>query len=193
MPFVTEELWHLVAERNDEEAITISEWPKAEDHNEALIEEMKTAQEVITGVRTVRQENGIPERTALLMKVLDHGGRSNRFDPLIKKLAHLEEDLSSTDERIENAFSFMVGSNEYFIPYDILNTGDVVSNQIQEIEQELDRMRGFLEKSEKKLSNERFVENAPEEVVEKERQKKADAEAKIEVLKEKLEALKADS
>ncbi len=190
MPFVTEELWHLLAERGTEEAITVSEWPKVENYDNSLIEGMKSSQEVIMGVRTVRQQNKIPDKSPLSLLVLEHEERPERFDPLIQKLGNLEE-IESTQERLESAFSFMVGSNEYFIPYTEAEADP--ETERKELEEELERMQGFLNKSEQKLQNERFVENAPSEVVEKERQKKADAESRIKVIQEKLEALRKHS
>ncbi len=189
MPFVTEELWHLVTERRKDEAITVAEWPLAKTYDETLIERMKSAQEVVMGVRTIRQDNGISEHTPLSMSVLENKDRPSAFDPMVRKLANLER-IDRTNSRMEGTFSFLVGSDEYFIPFE---GGTDPEEEREELQQELERMQGFLEKSEKKLSNERFVENASEEVVKKERQKKADAEAKIEVLKEKLEALQARS
>ena len=190
MPFVTEELWHLVAERDQGEAIAIAEWPKAAAYDEQLTEGMKTGQEVVMGVRTVRQENGIGEKTPVSLAILENEERDPGFDPLIKKLGNLDQ-IDKVDVRYESASSFLVGSNEYFIPTQ--DSGVDPEKEKEAIEQELERMQGFLEKSEKKLGNDRFVENAPEEVIEKERQKKADAESKIEVLKEKLKAAKTHS
>ncbi len=184
MPFVTEELWHLIRDREEGEAIITSEWPKAGRYDEALLKEMDKAGEVITQVRKVRKENDIPQKQPLSLKLRNHDGDEGRFDPVLKKLAHLDE-ITEVEEKDEQAYSFIVGTNEYFLPL-----GKAIDPEVErkKIREELEYLQGFLQSVEKKLNNEGFLSNAPEQVVANEKKKKADAESKIRVLEEKLAA-----
>ncbi|MEO2053651.1 MAG: valine--tRNA ligase [Allomuricauda sp.] len=186
MPFLTEEVWQHIAERTPEDALIIAKWPKAEAVNTALIADFEFASEVISGVRTIRKEKNIPQKDALELFMLNAEGVNDQMDAIIQKLTNLSK-FETVDSGLDGALSFRVKSNEYFIPM-----GDAidVEAEIKKIEEELNYTKGFLNSVQKKLSNERFVNNAPEQVVAMERKKVADAEAKIETLEKSLASLK---
>lgn len=186
MPFLTEELWHRIEERDADSALIVSQWPVIEyKANDKILNDFKRVEKVIAGIRTFRKQNNIPQKESLKLFVKTHEESSSHFDPIVAKLNNLES-IEKTDEKVEGAYSFVVGSNEYFIP---LEGAVDVEEQKEKIKSEIDYMKGFLKKVEKKLSNERFVQNAPEKVVEMERQKQHDAESKIKVLEEQLAGL----
>lgn len=185
MPFLTEEIWQNIAERPPEEALVISTWPKSEAYDENLIAAFETAAEVVSGIRGLRKEKNISHKETLELSVLNNEKLSADFDAVISKLGNLSG-INYVESKVEGAFSFRVKSNEYFIP---LKGAVDVEAEKEKLLEELSYQEGFLKSVEKKLSNERFVNNAPEKVVEIERKKKADAEAKIGTIKQSLEAL----
>jgi valyl-tRNA synthetase len=186
MPFLTEEIWQHIAERTPEEALVIAKWPEATAIDEALISGFDFAAEVIAGVRTIRKQKNIPMKEYLELSVLNEGAIAKDWDAVITKLTNVSE-ISYVAEAVDGALSFRVKSNEYFIP---ISGAIDVDAEIKKIEEELKYTKGFLKSVEKKLSNERFVSNAPEKVIEIEHKKKADAEAKIETLEKSLASLK---
>ncbi|NPA35267.1 MAG: valine--tRNA ligase [Chlorobi bacterium] len=187
MPFITEEIWQLLDERKEGESIMISDMPVATVINRKVVELFETAKEVVGNVRTVRKEKNIPPKEQLSLSVLPAGTDYDpMFDEVIAKLANLKE-INKVDAKVEGAVSFMVKTTEYFVPMEGLID---VEQEIKKLEEELKYQEGFLNSVKKKLSNERFVNNAPEAVVAKERQKQADAEAKIQTLKASIENLK---
>ena len=185
MPFLTEELWHQINERNPEEALIISKWPKAKPINETLISEFEFATEVISGIRNIRKQKNIPFRDVIKFSVVNNENVASTFDDVISKLGHLEN-FEYIDNTLEGALTFRVKSNEYFIPME----GSIdVDAEIKKLTDELNYTEGFLKSVQKKLSNERFVSNAPEQVVASEKKKEADALAKIETIKASLSSL----
>lgn len=186
MPFLTEEVWQHIAERSPEEALIVSQWPKAEKVNTQLISDFDFAAEVISGVRTIRKEKNIPQKDALELFMLNAEGVSSQMDAIIIKLGNLST-METIDTSLDGALTFRVKSNEYFIP---ISGAIDVEAEIAKITEELNYTKGFLKSVEKKLGNERFVNNAPEQVVAMERKKAADAEAKIETLEKSLASLK---
>ncbi len=185
MPFLTEEVWQHMGERSTAEALIVASWPKIGKIDTDLIKEFDFAAEVISGVRTIRKEKNIPMKEALALSVLNKEQRSNAWDVVVAKLTNLSE-MMSVDTAVEGALSFRVQSNEYFIPMD----GAIdIEAEIKKITEELKYTRGFLQSVTKKLSNERFVNNAPEQVVAIEKKKAADAEAKIATLEKSLASL----
>ena len=140
------------------------------------------AEEVITNIRNIRKEKNIANKVALDLIVIDNEKANRSFDPIISKISNLSS-LEYVDHKVDNAFSFVLKSNEYFVPF---NEDIDVKAEIEKIEQELKYTKGFLISVSKKLSNERFVSNAPEKVVAIEKKKMADAEAKVKILEEKL-------
>ena len=185
MPFLTEEVWQHVQERDTTNALCISNWPVKKGFDEKMIVEFQYAAEVISGIRTIRKEKNIPNKEVLQLKELNTSNTSARFDAIIKKLGNID-DIETVDDTVGGALSFRVKSNEYFIP--ISGSIDVEAEK-EKINEELNYTRGFLQSVQKKLSNERFVGNAPAQVVELERKKAADAEAKIETLEKSLAGL----
>ena len=185
MPFLTEEVWQHMAERTPDQALIVSNWPKTGKANASLIADFDFATEVISGVRTIRKEKNIPQKEVLELYMLNAENQSDQMDAIILKLANLSK-LGTVDAGLDGALSFRVKSNEYFVPM-----GDAIDieAEIKKLTEELDYTRGFLQSVQKKLSNERFVNNAPENVVAMEKKKAADAEAKIETLEKSLASL----
>ena len=183
MPFITEEIWQLLKERKEGESIMISIMPETEKTDSSIIEKFELTKEVITNIRSIRKDKNIPFKDSLELKIkANDNSYDNYFEPVISKLANIES-IEPTDEEIKAAMSFIVKAVEYYIP-----VGDKidVKEEIKKLEEELKYTEGFLNSVSKKLSNERFVNSAPEKVVETERKKQADAEAKIKVLKERI-------
>jgi len=185
MPFLTEEIWHFLKPRNPEEALIVSKWPKQESFDAALLEEFDFAAEVITGIRNVRKQKQIPFKTAVELYVINKASCAENFDGLISKLGNISN-INYTTSAVEKAFSFRVGSNEYFMVADMAID---LEAEVAKLEEELAYTKGFLNSVQKKLSNERFVSNAPEQVVASEKKKEADALAKIETLEKSLKNL----
>lgn len=182
MPFITEELWHELKDRKDGEAIIVAEWPKAASYDETILKEADMLFEITSGVRNIRSSKGISPKEAF--ELTTNAKVVSPISESLKKLANLSEIKSG--DKPENAFSFVVGSDEYFIPA----TDNVdMDAEKKKMEEELNYTRGFLKSVEKKLSNEKFVNGAPAQVVEMERKKMADAEAKIKTLEESLASL----
>lgn len=185
MPFLTEEVWQHIAERTPEEALIVAQWPEAEKVNLELIAQFDFTSEVIAGIRTIRKEKNLPMKESLELSVLNGEKATQDWDVVIKKLTNVS-DISYVDVAVDGALTFRVKSNEYFVP--ISGAVDVEA-EIKKIEEELKYTKGFLFSVQKKLSNERFVNNAPEKVIAIERKKQADAEAKIETLEKSLASL----
>ena len=184
MPFITEEIWHAIAERSEGDDIIIAQQPKAQSVDEAILKQFEFTQEVINNVRKVRSDKNIAFRDAIQLVV--KGTANKDFDCVIAKLCNVSE-VSYVAEAPAGAFGFIVGSTEFFVPL----TGSVdVEAEIKKLVEELKYAQGFLKSVEAKLSNERFVSGAPAAVVDKERKKKADAEAKIAVIEQQLAGLR---
>ena len=181
-PFVSEEIWHLIGERPEEDCIMVKEWPEVGVVNDDLLNQFNEATEVISNIRTIRKEKNIANKIALELQVIDNEKGAKTFDSVIAKIGNLSS-FEYVADKVANAFSFLVKTNEYFIPF----SEDIdIEAEIKKLKEELEYVQGSLRIVEKKLSNERFVNNAPEKVVELEKKKKADALAKIKVLEEKL-------
>ena len=184
MPFITEEIWHAITERKDGDDIIIAQQPKAQKVDEQILKQMAFTQEVINNVRKVRSDKNIANREAIQLVV--KGNANKDFDCVICKLCNVSE-VSYVAEAPAGAFGFIVGSTEFFVP---LTSNVDIEAEIKKLEEELKYAQGFLKSVEAKLSNERFVSGAPAAVVDKERKKKADAEAKIAVIEQQLAGLK---
>ncbi|WP_324720578.1 valine--tRNA ligase [Salinimicrobium sp. HB62] len=185
VPFVSEEIWQAMKERSKEEALIVASWPKSEDFDASIIEDFSVASEVISGIRSIRKEKNISYKDQIELQVLNNEKVSTKFDPVIEKLGNISQ-LAYTTGQVKGALSFRVKSNDYFIP--VAGAVDVEAEKAK-LEEELKYIRGFLQSVEKKLSNERFVSGAPAKVVEIEKQKKADAEAKIEAIEASIKGL----
>jgi valyl-tRNA synthetase len=186
MPFLTEEIWHYIDERTPENALIISKLPEIKPINETLISEFELAKEVISGIRTIRKEKNISFKDSVSFSVINNDNINSTFDEVIVKLGNLTS-VEFTDKAVEGALTFRVKSNEYFIP--IAGSIDIEA-EIQKLTDELKYTEGFLKSVQGKLKNERFVNNAPTQVIEIERKKEADALAKIETIKSSLSSLK---
>ena len=184
MPFITEELWQHIAERKDGESIMTAQLPKAGEIDEATITAVNTAKEIIAGVRTVRLQKNIPNKEALELQQV--ATAEVPVLPIVMKLANLSA-VNNVTEKDATAASFLVGTTEYAVP---LGNNINVEEELKKLEADLKYNEGFLQSVLKKLSNEKFVNNAPAKVIEMERKKQADAEAKIATLKESIAALK---
>ena len=185
MPFITEELWQHIDERKDGESIMyapINLTPAEADTD--LLKAMDEAKSIISGVRNVRLSKNIPQKQPMNLMIV--GKWTNPFKSIVEKLGGLES-ITDADAKDPAAASFMVGTTEYFVP---LEGAINVEEEIKKLQAELDYAIGFLKSVEKKLSNERFVANAPEAVVAAERKKQADAQSKIKTLEESIAALK---
>ena len=185
MPFITEELWQHIDERKDGESIMyapINLTPAEADTD--LLKAMDEAKSIISGVRNVRLSKNIPQKQPMNLMIV--GKWTNPFKSIVEKLGGLES-ITDADAKDPAAASFMVGTTEYCVP---LEGAINVEEEIKKLQAELDYAIGFLKSVEKKLSNERFVANAPEAVVAAERKKQADAQSKIKTLEESIAALK---
>ena len=186
MPFLSEDIWQYIADRTPEEALIIAKYPIIKDFDAKIIEDFEFATGVVSGLRTIRKDKNISFKDAVELFVIDNDKSTKEFDAVIQKLTNTSV-INYVVEKVEGA-SFRVKSNEYFVPISIENID--VEAEIKKLEGELKRAEGFLFGISKKLSNERFVSNAPEKVLELERKKEADTVAKIETIKSSLSSLK---
>ncbi|SEE42531.1 valyl-tRNA synthetase [Tenacibaculum sp. MAR_2010_89] len=186
MPFITEEIWQSIAERAPEEALIIAKYPSVLEFDKELISEFDFAANIVSGIRTIRKEKNIAFKEAIELSVVNTENYTQNFDQVIQKLTNTSV-ISYVSEKVEGAASFRVKSNEYFVPISLDNID--VEAEIIKLKAELKRAEGFLFGIQKKLSNERFVNNAPEQVITLERKKESDTIAKIETIKNSLVSL----
>lgn len=188
MPFITEELWHELSDRKEKECIIVAPWPTpASTFDTNILAESAMAFDIITEIRNTRNAKGLSPKEAIKLLV-KNGDKApvKSFWSVVKKLSNLSEISFVTEAPTTNATPFLVKSTEFFIPLE----GKVdVEKERETILKDLDYQKGFLEKLDQKLSNEKFVSSAPAKVIEGERKKKADAEAKIKALEESLSRL----
>jgi valyl-tRNA synthetase len=185
-PFIAEELWHLLRERKEGEDIIIASWPKEATYNKEVLQQFAVAEEVIINIRNIRKQNNIANKVKMDLFVKKNNELDQAFDAVVVKMGNLTQ-LDYVNEKIANANTFLVASNEYFIPFG--DSIDLVAEKAK-MEEELAYTKGFLKSVQSKLSNEKFVAGAPEQVITNERKKEADAIQKIEILTEKLAGLK---
>lgn len=186
MPFITEEIWQNITKRKPEEAIIIANQPIVEKYSTVLIEDFNFVKEVISGIRTIRKNNAISFKKSVDLLVLNAENNSLNLDSIIQKLGGVSV-IKYVTEKVEGALSFRVKSNEYYIP---INFNFDIEEERKKLQEELDYTLGFLKSVQNKLNNQRFVSNAPEQVIFNERKKEADALAKITTLKLSLAGLK---
>lgn len=184
MPFITEELWQHIVSRKDNESIMIEQLPVVKPIDEALVSGFESVKEIISGVRTIRLQKNIPNKEALELQIV--GEHNTEYDSVITKLANISA-INRITEKDITAASFLVGTTEYAVP---LGNSIDIEAELKKQEEELKYLQGFLKSVKAKLSNERFVSNAPAQVVENERKKQSDAESKIKSLEESIAALK---
>jgi len=186
MPFLTEEIWQFIADRTPEEALIIAKYPTIKDFDAQIIADFDFATDVISGIRTIRKDKNIAFKDAIELFIIDAEQNPKEFDAVIQKLTNTSS-ITIVRDKVEGA-SFRVKSNEYFVPISIENID--VEAEIEKLSAELKRAQGFLVGIQKKLSNERFVSNAPEKVLELERKKESDTLAKIQTIIGSLNSLK---
>jgi valyl-tRNA synthetase len=184
MPFLTEEIWQLIAERSPKEALIVSTWPETKAFDMNLLTNFEAAMETISGIRAIRKEKNIAFKDAIELKAL-RASDNGQFDAVVMKLGNISS-LTNIREKVSGALSFRVNSDEYFIPVSGLVD---VEEEVAKLTAELNYTKGFLKSVQGKLSNEKFVAGAPEKVLEIERKKEADALAKIETLEQSLASL----
>ncbi|WP_294331661.1 valine--tRNA ligase [uncultured Chryseobacterium sp.] len=182
MPFLTEELWQTISERNIDEALIIAHQKKAEAFDETIIKNFETASELISGVRNYRQTKGISPREAAEIYT---SATEFTNEAVIRKLANVSE-IHFETKTDKPSFTFLIGATEISIP---LSENLDLEEEKKKTEEELKYLKGFLISVDKKLSNEKFVANAKPEIVEVERKKQKDAMDKIAILEEKLKSL----
>ncbi len=186
MPFLTEEIWQHIKERSKEEALIISTWPEIKEFDSKIIEDFEFATEVIAGIRTIRKDKNISFKEEISLSVINNENTSDFFNSIIQKLGNIST-IDTISEQVSGALSYRVKSNEYFIPI----SGSVnVEEEIKKLEDELKYLQGFLKSVQAKLSNEKFVNGAPEQVIANERKKESDALAKIATIELSLKGLK---
>ena len=183
MPFISEELWQAITPRTKEEALIVAPWPEAKPIDRAVLDSFAYTAELTAAVRAVRQEKGIAQKDTLLVLSLNKSPLI--VDTLVEKLAGVES-IEKCAEKPSGAVSFLVRTEEYFIPL-----GDKIDREaeLEKLRKELEYTEGFLTSVRKKLSNERFVGSAPEAVVAAERKKEADALSKIDTIKQAIDSL----
>ena len=185
MPFITEELWQHIYDRQPGESIMTQTLVKDMPYNETLITRFEAVKEVISGIRTIRLQKNIAQKEVLTLEVIGENPVAE-FTSVIAKLCNLSE-IKQVATKADGAAAFMVGTTEYAVPLgNLIN----VEEELKKLEADLKYQEGFLQSVLKKLSNEKFVSKAPANVIEMERKKQADAETKIAALKESIAALK---
>jgi valyl-tRNA synthetase len=185
VPFISEHIWQDIKSRKPEEALIVSSWPKLVDYDEQFIKDFDFAAEVVSGVRSIRKAKNISFKNPIELSVINNDNVSNTFDTVITKLGNISS-LNYITDKLEGSLSFRVKASEYFVP--VLGTINIEEEKAKLVE-ELKYTEGFLKGVQSKLKNEKFVNSAPEKVVGMEKQKEADALAKIATLKASISNL----
>lgn len=184
MPFITEELWQALTDRQSGESLMISDMPQSKGFNADYLSDFEKVKEIVSGIRTVRLQKNIPNKELLGLEVL--GEYAKTFDSVIQKMGNLTA-IDQVSDKSSGSVTFMVGTTEFAIP---LGNNIDIEAELKKLEEELTYLKGFLISVQKKLSNEKFVANAKPEIVDNERKKLADAESKIKTIEESIESLK---
>jgi valyl-tRNA synthetase len=184
-PFITEEIWTILNENNSvqEKTIMLALQPQPENYDEKIVDTFEQIKEIIINIRALRQSKDISPKETLELFV--KGEMDLSFSSILCKLANLST-IQKVDGGIENTSSFIVRTNEYYVPVgDKIN----VAEELEKLKRELEYEKGFLVSVAKKLSNEKFVNNAPADVVAAERKKQSDAESRIKIIEENIARL----
>lgn len=185
MPFITEEIWQNLRERKSGESIMVSVLPTMEEYDNRFLTEFEHAKEVIAGIRNIRKQNNVAFKEAIVLKIKSNERYPKRFESIIRKMGNIER-VEEVSDSVKGAWSFIADTVEYFIPaVGQLNTEEIKTK----LEADLAYAKGFLASVMKKLGNEKFVNGAPAQVIENERKKQADAEAKIKAIEQQLAEL----
>jgi valyl-tRNA synthetase len=185
MPFITEEIWQRLEERPEGNSIMMEQMPLPGPYEAGMLTRFDTVREIVTAVRVIRKERNIPAREPLVLCAAP-GATGTEFDPVIIRMCNFSE-IRVVEGKVEGAVSFRIHTSEFFIPFD---EGVDHEEEIRKMEEELKYTEGFLATVLKKLSNEKFVANAPEAVIKHERKKEADARARIATLQESIAHLR---
>ncbi len=187
MPFITEELYQHLRKNNDPQSIMIAEMPKANKPDMKILSVFEVAKEVVNNIRNLRQEKNIPNKQTLDLLIRKNFKEEPdvTFDDVVVKLCNLGS-LKYTEDKVSDALSFIIKNTEFYVPV----TQEIDTDEaIKKLYADLEYYQKFLKSVDKKLSNEKFVSNAPEKVVAHERKKQADAASRIKVIKERLKVL----
>ena len=184
MPFITEELWQALKERQEGESLMVTLIPEAGSVDNAFLARFAQTQEIISAIRNIRTSKNLSPREELVLEVAP--SYANDMDAVLMKLANLTE-IHRSEEKSEGSISFVIGTDEFAVPMaNLINAEE----EIKKLEEDLEYQKKFLLGVEKKLSNENFVARAPEQVIALERKKKADAESRIQTIEQSLKQLK---
>ena len=186
MPFISEEIWHLIKTKNTNKDIIISKWPETKPIDKNIIKRFDTIVDLISKIRKIKKEQSVNknDKSELLIKH-SNSLKINDLKPVIKKLGNLSK-ISQTKEKEKNTFSFMIGSGEYFMR---LNKTINIEDERIKLNKELDYNKGFLKIIEGKINNQNFINKAPSHLVENEKNKMKDTVKKIKILEEKIKEL----
>jgi valyl-tRNA synthetase len=186
IPFITEEIWHLIAERNEKDCIIVAEWPKSKKGNSEIVKHFNVVMEVITNIRNIRKQKNIsPKEKLQVFEKVNQGEIIKIYDGIIMKLCNLSS-FEYITSKVDNAFSFVLKHAEYYVP---LSQNIDISAEKERLAKDLEYNIGFLKSVQIKLANEKFVANAKPELLANEKKKQADAEAKIKAIEEQLAGL----
>jgi valyl-tRNA synthetase len=186
MPFITEEIWHLIGERAEKDCIIVAEWPKTTEKTDDIVKHFDVVMEVITNIRNIRKQKNIsPKEKLQVFEKVNQGEIIRTYDDIIIKLCNLTS-FEYVTEKVDGAFSFVLKHAEFFVP---LSQNIDVDAEKERLAKDLDYNKGFLRSVQAKLANEKFVANAKPELLENERKKQADALAKIKAIEEQLASL----
>jgi valyl-tRNA synthetase len=186
MPFITEEIWHLIRERSEKDCIIVAEWPKAGSKTGEIVKHFDVVMEVITNIRNIRKQKNIsPKEKLQVFEKVNQGEVVKTYDEIIIKLCNLSS-FEYVTANVDNAFSFVLKHAEFFVP---LSQSIDVEAEKERLSKDLEYNKGFLKSVEIKLANEKFVANAKPELLENERKKQSDAMAKIKAIEEQLAGL----
>ncbi len=187
-PFVAEELWHQIRARKNGDDVIVASWPNINQLNNDndYLSQFNIVKDVITNIRNIRKKNNIANKVKMELFVKKNSDLNSMFDPVILKMANLSS-IEYIIEKPQNSNTFIIDTNEYFIPF-----GDSidVELEIKKIQAELDYSKGFLKTVQKKLQNKKFLTGAPEKVISIEKKKESDTLSKIAILEEKMLNLK---
>ena len=183
-PFIAEEIWQQLKPRNNSYIVN-AKWPEKKNINNSLTREFQFFQEIVMSIRNLRKEKNISNKVLLELKIKVNNSWSHNFDSLLVKLCNLSS-IDFCEKSIDPSYSFIVKNNEFFVPFTDSIDAEV---EIENIKAELSKKNGFLKSVLGKLNNSRFIDNAPQKVVELEQKKKDDAEKQIKILEERLNNL----
>lgn len=182
MPFLSEELWHEIADRKKEEALVVSSWPKETKINKKVLSVFSHTMDMVTSIRAIRKQKNISMKVP--MQLLETSSQVDYYKEVISKLANIES-CQVVKDLPEQVLSFRVGTAAYYLPFSVENPEE----EIAKLNEDLNYQKGFLTGVQKKLSNTRFVDHAPAQVVEIERKKERDTLEKIKHIEQQIAQL----